>query len=200
MAFVYWLRLPEHTNIFNQGYVGVTTQTVDKRYEQHLSSLLLNKNLQLHNALRKYRESVVVETILVGDTEYVYNVEKNLRPECNIGWNCASGGDTSSIVRNPIKRSDEYKNKMRVSQTKKWETRPRSPGSGMNHNSEIWSIADLIYEDRLNGLSGTDICKKYDIDKPSKIHTMVYVHFKNGWNPLDDPHWVEKYKGDINGA
>lgn len=30
MALVYWLRLPEHTDIFTQGYVGVTTYNSDR--------------------------------------------------------------------------------------------------------------------------------------------------------------------------
>lgn len=211
MAFVYWVRLSTHTNIFTEGYVGVTKQKVAQRFSQHLSKSKKRDNLPLYNALRKYKD-VIAETVLVGDIDYVYDVEKLLRPTDRIGWNCAQDGDKSSLGRVYKERTKEHSeslskaltgrtfsesHKSAMSKAKKamWSCRQRIVGSGTNNNPEIWSIADKIYEDRINGLSGSQICEKRNIPSVSNIHSMIYVHFKKGWVPKDDPNWVAKYKG-----
>lgn len=215
MALVYWLRLPEHTDIFTQGYVGVTTQTVSKRVSQHFSKSKKSDNIPLYNALRKYKDDIVFDTILIGDVDYVYGVELKLRPFERIGWNCAQGGDNSSIGRVRKKRTKEHceslsksltgrtfseSHKSAISKAKKevWSVRERIVGQGANNNPDIWSIADKIYEDRINGLSGSKICENRNIKNVSNIHSMIYVHFKKGWVPTDDPNWVTKYKGTPN--
>jgi len=35
MAVVYWIHLPEHTDIASQGYVGVSNTTASKRFTHH---------------------------------------------------------------------------------------------------------------------------------------------------------------------
>lgn len=210
MAYVYWIRLINHTDVFSEGYVGVTTQKVSYRFSQHLNQSK-KSNLPLYNAIRKHgKENIIVETVLIGDVDYVYDVESLLRPSDRIGWNCAKGGDKSSLGRVAKKRtlshskalslsltgrefSDEHKLSLSLSQKKRWESKDRYVGSGSNCNESVWSIADKIYLDRLNGLSGGKICKKYGIKKLSNIHSLIYVHFKRGWIPNKDEAWISKY-------
>jgi hypothetical protein len=218
MAFVYWVRLPEHKDVFTEGYVGVTSQPVMTRFSQHLSKAKKNENLPFQNALRKYgRHGLVVDTLVIGDVDYVYDLENKLRPDERIGWNCSQGGDRSSLGRikkqrsvehcvalskslSGRKHSTEHLQSMSNSMKERWLSKHRGSGSATNTNHLIWSLADVIYVDRLNGLSGGHICKKYGIDKLSSIHSMIYVHFKNGWIPSSDQNWLDKYKGNINGG
>ena len=36
MAIVYWIRRPEHTDIFSEGYVGVTSRSLEERIADHV--------------------------------------------------------------------------------------------------------------------------------------------------------------------
>lgn len=108
MAVVYWIHLEEHTDIFSQGYVGVTSVGVEKRFSQHKSTSKTGK-LPISLALRKYGNRVVISTVLIADTEYCYFVEEMLRPSTRIGWNCASGGDSTL---KGFKHSEETKKRL----------------------------------------------------------------------------------------
>lgn len=95
MAFVYWIHHKDHTDIFTQGYVGITDRTVEKRYSEHKQyAFAQKKNMPLYNAMRKYGDDIVIDTIVIAELEYVAEVEKKLRSEQYIGWNLAIGGDT----------------------------------------------------------------------------------------------------------
>ena len=47
---VYWIRRPEHTNIFTEGYVGVSNNA-EKRWKFHRGSAT---NAHLKGAVKKY--------------------------------------------------------------------------------------------------------------------------------------------------
>lgn len=108
MAVVYWIHLEEHTDIFSQGYVGVTSVGVEKRFSQHKSTSKTGK-FPISLALRKYGNKIIVSTVLVAETAYCYLIEEKLRPTPRIGWNCASGGDSTL---DGFKHSEETKQKL----------------------------------------------------------------------------------------
>ena len=86
---VYWIRHKDHADIFSQGYVGVSVDA-EKRFNQHLKR---TQNAHLKNAIAKYGWSnLVKQQLLIGDKEYCLNIEKQLRPTENIGWNIVEGG------------------------------------------------------------------------------------------------------------
>lgn len=86
---VYWLKLPEHTDMFSQGYVGITNSTKD-RFESHKNR---TQNKHLKNAIDKYGwDNLIKEVVLVSDKSYCLMIEKILRPLKNIGWNIIEGG------------------------------------------------------------------------------------------------------------
>ena len=62
MAEVYWIRLPEHTDVFSQGYVGVTTKTSAARFLEHVSASRWKqkKKLKISNAICKHGEENLV--------------------------------------------------------------------------------------------------------------------------------------------
>lgn len=95
MAEVYWIRLPEHTDILTQGYIGVTTKTAQERFTSHVNASKLNKkhHLKISYAIRKYgAENLVVQTLVICDDDYSLVLEEKLRPCKEIGWNLAKGG------------------------------------------------------------------------------------------------------------
>ena len=86
---VYWLRLPEHTDMFAEGYVGVSSKS-KLRWNQHF---VRKENAHLKNAIQKYGwDNIVKQVILISDRDYCLDIEKKLRPTSSIGWNIAVGG------------------------------------------------------------------------------------------------------------
>lgn len=85
---VYWIRHPEHTDMFTQGYIGITKHgRQERRLWEHKN---VSGNNHLKNALNKY--DTKMEVILISDNDYCIDIEKKLRPEPNIGWNITCGG------------------------------------------------------------------------------------------------------------
>ena len=105
MAEVYWIHLPEHTDLFSEGYVGVTTKSAKDRFQEHVVASTLNKkkHLKVSNAIRKYRpENLIVETLIICDIEYALDLESKLRPRCEIGWNISPGGSKPPVRKGPM--------------------------------------------------------------------------------------------------
>lgn len=88
---VYWLRTKSHTDIFSQGYVGITR--VDRFERRMWEHQVLCKNAHLKNAIAKYGwEDMDKSILLYGDKDYCAAIENNLRMSENTGWNIAAGG------------------------------------------------------------------------------------------------------------
>lgn len=110
MAFVYWIHLPEHTDITSEGYVGFTSRTVENRLKHHKTDSNRDKckNLPIYNAMRKYGDLLIVDTLVEGSTEYCLMIENKLRPKPKTGWNINIGGGRGSLG---VKRSEETNRK-----------------------------------------------------------------------------------------
>jgi hypothetical protein len=86
---VYWIRHPDHTDIFRQGYVGVSKKPAE-RWAYHKKR---QENNHLRNAANMYGwDYLIKETVLIGDKNYCLYIESKLRPEDKIGWNIVKGG------------------------------------------------------------------------------------------------------------
>ena len=126
---VYWIHLPEHTHIYTQGYIGVS-KNPQRRLQEHKNS---TDNKHLLRALSKYSDLIIQTVILVGESEFCYQFEEQLRPNKNIGWNINKGGSNppSRLGWNPtattlqkrsknlkgIVRSDEWRKNLSESKT-----------------------------------------------------------------------------------
>jgi len=85
--YVYWYHLPEHSNPYIEGYVGITKNLKRRDYE-HRNGY---GNIHLTRAFKKYRG--IQKTILCkGTIEYCIELEQRLRPRDKIGWNIVAGG------------------------------------------------------------------------------------------------------------
>jgi predicted GIY-YIG superfamily endonuclease len=102
---VYWIRSPEHTNIREEGYVGITSD-FDVRMGAHALGLTERLGLDWDTLVK----SIIVEFNTKEDA-LVY--ERALRNEMNIGWNRAKGGGGGN--REGVKASDETRAKMSAS-------------------------------------------------------------------------------------
>ena len=89
MVSVYWIRHQDHTDMFNQGYIGISNN-VKRRMINHFTQ---PTNTHMKNAINKYGwTNLVKQVILVANNDYCLDIEKKLRPVDFIGWNQTAGG------------------------------------------------------------------------------------------------------------
>ena len=89
-ACVYWIKKNNFTDIFSEGYVGVSLEP-EKRIKTHLYRVKSNKHGNT-NLIENFKDDVIVEVVMIGDEDYCYEIENKLRPNSNIGWNINTGG------------------------------------------------------------------------------------------------------------
>ncbi|CAB4183534.1 grpIintron_endo, group I intron endonuclease [uncultured Caudovirales phage] len=107
---VYWIHHPKHTNMFSQGYIGVSNNT-KVRWNDHSKR---PSNLHIERAIKKYGwDNLIKEVVLVANRDYCLDIETKLRPSNQIGWNVVLGGGNppSSLGKKFIK-SEETKAKL----------------------------------------------------------------------------------------
>jgi hypothetical protein len=91
---LYWIRHKEHTDMFSQGYIGVS-KNIEARWLRHSR---YSDNQHLKAAIKKYGwDSLVKEVVLIGEETYCYDLEAKIRPTKQIGWNIAEGGEKPPI-------------------------------------------------------------------------------------------------------
>lgn len=117
---VYWIRHKDHTNLFSEGYIGISSN-FDERLRNHKSK---PTNLHMKNAINKYGwVNLIKEKILISTQEYCVMIEKELRPNDFIGWNATKGGGIPPKAKKGMgkgrKLSDEIKHKISVARTGK---------------------------------------------------------------------------------
>jgi hypothetical protein len=191
-AVVYWIHLKEHTDIFNQGYIGVSTKFKD-RARRHKNKLLKNKheNKHLQNACDLYDiRNLIWDIVLISKEDYCYKIENKLRPNKNIGWNLEKGGikapDTTGRVL-----TDGHKEKLSKSlrgRPTSIETREKLSNSLMGHNvsdeqilkyknsrsKNLKSHYIIIFPDQHEELitSLNDFCKQYNLSYRAFSHIL----------------------------
>ncbi len=105
---LYWIRLPEHTDMESEGYIGITNN-INRRFKEHRD--MGRKTTHLQNSIRKYKsENLIWEVIYTGCENYISELEYAYRPKPNIGWNSAIGGGIYKSFTKEIKlyHKDSY--------------------------------------------------------------------------------------------
>ena len=100
-AVLYWLHLKEHTDVFTQGYVGVTTRLIEVRFKEHCSRFnnSYNSYNPLHLAFAQHGlENIIKTRLCVCSADEAYGLEKIFRPFEYMGWNTVEGGKLSPQV------------------------------------------------------------------------------------------------------
>ena len=86
---VYWIHHPDHTDMFSQGYIGVS-KSAKRRFVEHARS---KANRHLRFAIDKHGwDNLVKKEILIAEEAYCLDIERKLRPMDGIGWNLVMGG------------------------------------------------------------------------------------------------------------
>lgn len=88
---LYWIRRPEYTDIFTQGYVGITSQSVKERWADHLRDSNQHNGI-LKSAIKGSKDVIYQVMLVAKNREYCERIEYLLRPKERIGWNLAVGG------------------------------------------------------------------------------------------------------------
>jgi hypothetical protein len=106
---VYWIRLPQHTNVHAQGYVGITHDFM-QRLSAHKSCAKQGHANPLYRAIRKHGWDTLVKEVIARGTEAECRVlESQLRPRERIGWNVLPGGtDISGFKLLGTKQSAQH--------------------------------------------------------------------------------------------
>ena len=146
---VCWARLAKHVDPYNEGYIGISRNTLAQRKKSHYKAAKRNKetNNHFHNALNKYGKTVIWEVIhddLAEDDAFA--LEGDYRPQIELGWNTDKGGIKSV---SPEWYADEA-NKQRHSEATAEATRRRiaekdTPEAGSKANSRIYALYAEIH-------------------------------------------------------
>ena len=112
---VYWVHRPDHTDMFSEGYVGVTNNPA-RRWFRHSR---YSDNQHLKAAIKKYGwDNLIKEVVLIGEETYCYDLEAKIRPTRQIGWNIAEGGAKPPVTQC---RGDSYISPLKnVSRSTPW--------------------------------------------------------------------------------
>lgn len=152
MAEVYWIHLPEHTDVFSEGYVGVTARDTQTRFKEHLALSMRGKDA-VHLAIQKYGDKIVVNTVCICEEPYAYGLEFKLRPEKRIGWNIQKGGFSPPNMKGKkvprrirIKGTPEHRKKVSEQMSNWWANKTEAERKALTKhlrtapkNTEAWN-------------------------------------------------------------
>ena len=172
LTVVYWIRKKEHTNIYEEGYVGVSSN-IKRRWREHITEALNNRhpNAHLGQAINKYYpDNIVFEIVYLSNEDNCYKHEEYLRPETNIGWNLRSGGPVGKMSEEGRKRVSEMLKKRTFTEAQKLNIRYK------NYLKKNLYVTKSQYVD-LMCIKNKEV---YDRKKDSKVfHTSTAEVFNN---------------------
>lgn len=224
-CWMYWIHLPGvHTDITTQGYVGITTRSVAARYSCHKSHAKSGKKTRLYDAMRKYGDSVEVETVLVGTLAYCRDLEHKLRSTKDLAWNTGIGGEKPTVgyrhsdetkraiglaskritqgVLTRLKIGAAHKGKVVSQETKDRQSvaakaRSKYPWINPAANKLVWAGAENIAEYvTANPTKGVYLVGKH-FSLPQDSVSKIVANVKSGWNPYTDEAyqlWLTQHK------
>lgn len=163
MAEVYWIHLPEHTDMFSEGYIGMTRKTAKDRFYQHKSLASRELiNVPISNAIRKHGDNLIVETLVICTPEYAVWLENKLRPDKGIGWNLAAGGEFPSVNRVV---TDEAKANMREAQLGRTHSEETKKKIGEANSKRVWKeeSKEKLSKSRTGSVTTEETRKKLSI-------------------------------------
>lgn len=218
MAFVYWIHLPEHTDLSSQGYVGVTTTTVSVRYQGHLKAMRRKDRPCpiVGKAIKKYGSSIRITPLLEGSEDYCYHIEELLRPTERVGWNTTAGGKRPARGFLGLQHTLDSKKKMADSQKQAWASklenktapqfkhlRPQPVDLSVEfkrykcgRRPDIWQKAGemyLIFTKEDGRVLPSVISERCGFPKTDQTVKRIVKGFLAGWNPFSDEIWLERF-------
>lgn len=220
---VYWIHLPEHTDITSQGYIGITSKSVHTRFIEHKSASKSYDNV-IHRVFRKYKDILIVTELVKGNKKYCALVEFKLRPEKFIGWNSAIGGYAGSppseetrrklsMIQKALKGTAEARRKMSVTMAGRVPSqatreaaiaylKSRLPWEHPSAVKRAWLSADVMYEIFTVNKNVSDRGLSTPLGLTRSQVRVILKKFQAGWNPLTDTAWLvyKENNKEINNA
>jgi group I intron endonuclease len=102
---VYWIKRIDCTDIYSEGYVGIS-KNVKRRFNDHKRSK--NRHSIVHNSILKYEDIEIINVHENLSLEEAKTIEEKYRPKECIGWNLAKGGGVPPSMKG-IKRPEHAK-------------------------------------------------------------------------------------------
>jgi len=132
MYELYWIKYPEHQNPNLEGYIGITSQSIKKRFNDHKHN---NKNKHLKNRCRQENVEIVCLKDNL-DKEEARILEEKYRPSENIGWNINKGGDLPPSRKGKISPKSLLKGDDRTEKQKQGSKRRSEKIKGNNFSGQ----------------------------------------------------------------
>lgn len=183
--------------MFSQGYIGITKQTMLKRFSQHRNDAkrCTARKLSEFKTVLKSGVELVAETLVISDYEYIKNLERTLRPSSNIGWNRATGGaskaESLEFCRESQRQamSNHWKHNPHPYKTQKPWRFPQAKAKKF-----LWERASQIIDMNRCGLGASEISKILgEKARSTTVRTILELYQKDGWNPLEDSEYLKDY-------
>ena len=177
MACVYWVHLEEHTNMAEQGYIGVAVD-FDARMQKHYLTTSRG-DTHFARAIRSYGWRNLLKHIVFEGTDVeCYAMETQLRPRFQIGWNEAiggSGGDKSAFI--------DYAAREKPVGNKKPKLKNSNPFFGKKHTSETIAINTRAHAQSVIKTPYGDFYGFSALARHLNVHkaTAKKIAIKEGW-------------------
>lgn len=180
---VYWIREKEHSDLYTQGYIGITKKTLKERVREHKKN---KGNSIVAGKLRSHADLVWSVIHEVSSLEDALILEASYRPTQNIGWNLQKGGeigvepewyaDKGNSLRHSKKTSEGTLRGIAIKDTKE----ARSERAKLSHKNKSESYKDIVKGERNPKaiLSEADVVKiKYELFPQGLSNPEVAVMF-----------------------
>ena len=172
---VYWSRLPSHTDIYTEGYVGISSNSLIERKKSHHKAAKSKKteNLHFHNALNKYNDEVIWEIVHTNlSREGAFQLENDYRPRINIGWNSDAGGYVAISPEWYQNEENKEKHRALTSEATKLKIAEKdSPEERSKRAKKVWANEEY-HQSRKGQISGDKNPQygKFGLDHPATGH------------------------------
>ena len=92
---VYWVKRSGMTDPHKEGYIGVTTKSLEERLSWHAK--YNKKRSRVRKAIDKYDDIEIVQ-LHSGSEKICLEIEETYRPVPNVGWNIVKGGGLPPLM------------------------------------------------------------------------------------------------------
>lgn len=176
---LYWIHYPDQTSPESEGYIGITSD--------------FSKRIQTHSKYTRYAhiknriESGAVATILQENLtkEQAESLEAKYRPEENIGWNIAKGGNIPPSRKGKVSPKTKLLGEDRTERQKESSKKLAESRSG--------KMPSNAREVSLFGKSYPSISKALKDIKWSKSHYYKYKELVASGMTFDTPEQLKEY-------
>lgn len=200
---LYWIRLKDHTCMYEEGYIGITTNMAE-RVRSHKKN---KRHTPLTCAVKKYGwDNLIIDVLYEGlEKDIALELEREYRPSCGIGWNCQQGGNlgvepewysvkenadkhskaTSAATKIGIQNKDSKEDRSKRAK-KSWEkTRDKRMKAvkGSNNPRAILNeeqVKTIKYEMMPSGMSNKDIADQFGV----KPYVISFIRTGKNWSHI----------------